>query len=77
MLTIDGSYGEGGGALVRTALALATLTNQPCKITNIRSGRPKPGLKAQHLTAIKALQEMSNAKATDVYLGSKELMFIP
>lgn len=77
MLTIDGSYGEGGGALVRTALALATLTNQPCKITNIRSGRPKPGLKAQHLTAIKALQEMSNAKATDVYLGSKEVMFIP
>ncbi len=77
MITLDGSSGEGGGALVRVALALATLTNQPFHVTNIRAGREKPGLKAQHLTAINALKTISNATTNDIQLGSTELIFTP
>lgn len=77
MITLDGSFGEGGGALVRTALALSTLTGQPFEIKNIRSGRPQPGLKAQHLEAIMALKKICEAKTNDVVLGSKELRFTP
>ena len=77
MITLDGSHGEGGGALIRTALALATVLNIPFVVTNIRSNRPKPGLKAQHLSAIKALQEICNAKTKGAELGSTELTFKP
>ncbi len=77
MLELDGTFGEGGGALLRCALALSTLTQTPFKINNIRAGRPKGGLKAQHLTAIKALKEMSGAKSSDVALGTKEMWFHP
>jgi len=77
MIELDGSHGEGGGALVRVALALSTLTGQEFKVNKIRSGRPKPGLKAQHLTAIKALKEISNAETSEIKLGSTELHFKP
>ncbi len=77
MIEIDGNYGEGGGALVRTALALSALTGEECKIRNIRAGREKPGLKAQHLTAIKALKEICRAKTNEVALGSEYVHFIP
>ncbi len=77
MIELDGSYGEGGGALVRTALALATLTGKEFSVKGIRSGRPKPGLKAQHLTAINALKEMSAAETNEIQLGSTELEFKP
>ncbi len=77
MIELDGSHGEGGGALVRTALAFSTLTGKEVTIHNIRAGRPKSGLKAQHLTVIRALQEMSGAKCTNIHLGAKEIMFIP
>tara|TARA_Y100000310_G_scaffold89923_1_gene87155 strand:- start:103827 stop:104921 length:1095 start_codon:yes stop_codon:yes gene_type:complete len=77
MINLDGSYGEGGGALIRTALALSTLTGISFEVTNIRAGRKKPGLKAQHLAAIKALKEICNAKTNDVELGSSKLRYIP
>ncbi len=77
MIEIDGQYGEGGGSIPRVALALSTLTNKPFKITNVRANRPNPGLKAQHLTAIQALKEICQAKASDVFLGSQEFMFVP
>lgn len=77
MIILDGSYGEGGGALVRTALALSTLTGKLFKVTNIRAGRKKPGLKAQHLTAIKALKEICGARTNEISLGSTELEYSP
>ncbi len=77
MLHIDGSQGEGGGQMVRTALALATLTGRPFHMTHIRAGRPQPGLKAQHLRAIEALQAISGAQATEVRRGAEALSFEP
>ncbi len=77
MLTLDGSQGEGGGAIVRVALALSTLTGKEFKVTNIRAGRPEPGLKAQHLAAIKALKKIGNAETNEVQIGSTELWFRP
>lgn len=77
MIELNGSYGEGGGALVRVALALSTITGQEFKVTNIRAGREQGGLKAQHLTAIKALKEFCHAETNEVQLGSTELWFKP
>ncbi len=77
MITLDGSYGEGGGALIRVALALSTLTGQEFAITNIRSNRPQPGLKAQHLAAIKALKEICQAETNEIDIGTTELHFKP
>lgn len=54
MIQIDGSYGEGGGQILRTSLSLAAITGQPIRIERIRAGRQKPGLAAQHLTALRA-----------------------
>jgi RNA 3'-phosphate cyclase len=77
MIILDGSYGEGGGQMLRTALLLSLLTDQPFRIENIRAGRPNPGLKAQHLHIIQALQQMSAAKADGVAPGSATVTFWP
>ncbi len=77
MIQLDGNYGEGGGALVRTALALSALTGQDFSISNIRAGRAESGLKAQHLHAIKALAKICNAQTNEIEIGSTELQFKP
>ncbi len=77
MIELDGSYGEGGWQLIRTALAFSMLTQQPFHIKDIRKGRKDPGLKAQHLHCIKALQKLSACKAQGAELGSTELTFHP
>ncbi len=77
MIEIDGNYGESGGQIVRTALALSTLTQQPFHISNIRAGRKNPGLKHQHLYGIKTLAALCNAKTHDAVLGSLSLMYAP
>ena len=77
MLEIDGSIGEGGGQILRTALGLSTLTNKPFRIRNIRSGRCTPGLKNQHLYCIKALQQLSGSKAKGADPGSCEVEYHP
>ncbi len=77
MIKLDGSFGEGGGALVRIALALSTLTGKPFEITNIRKNRPKPGLKAQHLFCVKALKELCHAVTVGDELGSERLVYEP
>ena len=77
MIELDGNYGEGGGAIVRTALALSALTLKPFKVDKIRSNRPKPGLKPQHVHTIKQLRKITEAAVTGDELGSTELAFAP
>lgn len=77
MLNIDGSYGEGGGSIVRLAVSLSAITNTPIKITNIRKNRDSPGLKEQHLQAIRAVKELCNAELKGDKLGSTEIEFTP
>jgi len=77
MIEIDGSYGEGGGQIIRTALALSTITKQPFHITKIREGRDVPGLKNQHIYAIEALRLLCDAEVTGFEKGSTELTFTP
>lgn len=77
MITIDGSFGEGGGQILRTSVAMAAITKTPVKITNIRSNRPKPGLSAQHLTAIRAMASLTDAEVIGLALRSTEITFTP
>ncbi len=76
-IKIDGSHGEGGGQVVRTACALSALTGSPCRVSKIRAGRHKPGLQAQHCAAIKGLSLLCNAETTPVKIGKKEISFSP
>lgn len=74
---IDGSQGEGGGQILRTALALSLVTGQPCRIERIRAGRQKPGLLRQHLTAVQAAVQVSGGRAEGAELGSSTVTFAP
>jgi len=76
-LKIDGEFGEGGGQIIRTAITLSCITKQPIIIENIRKNRKIPGLKAQHLTAIKILKKICNADVEGAKIGSTSLKFIP
>ncbi|XAH25033.1 RNA 3'-terminal phosphate cyclase [Xylophilus sp. GW821-FHT01B05] len=77
MLELDGSQGEGGGQILRTALALSVATGQPLAIDNIRARRPKPGLMRQHLACVLAAVDISGAQAEGAELGSQSLRFTP
>jgi len=77
MLVIDGSYGEGGGQVLRTALALAILSGQPVRIEHIRAGRRKPGLRPQHLTGVRAAAAVCGARLEGARLSSQTLTFVP
>jgi RNA 3'-terminal phosphate cyclase (GTP) len=77
MIELDGSHGEGGGAILRTALAMSTITQKPFRIKNIRASRPEPGLKAQHLETIRAFTSITNGKAVGATLESMNLTFTP
>ncbi len=77
MIKIDGSFGEGGGQIIRTAIALSVITQKPCHIFNVRQKRENPGLKTQHLISIEASREISNGKTEGVFLNSKEIFFYP
>ncbi len=76
-LVIDGSYGEGGGQIVRTSLALAAITGRPVRLEKIRAGRRKPGLAAQHLTGVRAAAAVCAARLDGDALGSQSLSFTP
>ena len=77
MIDIDGSFGEGGGQIVRTAVALSAVTGEPVRIARIRENRPRPGLSPQHVTAISALAIVSDARTEGVMPGSREVKFWP
>ena len=74
---IDGSYGEGGGQILRSAVTLSCITKTPIQLENIRSNRRVPGLRPQHLTAIKLLGKICNAEIQGLNVGSKSIKFIP
>lgn len=77
MIEIDGSYGEGGGQLVRTAVALSAVTGEEIKVTNIRKNRPNPGLKQQHLKSLETAAKICGARVSGLSPGSSELFFTP
>jgi RNA 3'-terminal phosphate cyclase (ATP) len=77
VLTIDGSYGEGGGQILRTSLALSLVTRTPFRIDKLRAGRAKPGLMRQHLTAVKAAVAVGRASVRGDEVGSQTLEFHP
>ena len=76
-LKIDGSYGEGGGQIVRSAVTLSCITKTPIQIENIRTNRRVPGLRPQHLTAIKLLSKICDADVQGLNVGSKTIKFLP
>jgi RNA 3'-terminal phosphate cyclase (ATP) len=74
---LDGSRGEGGGQILRTALTLALLTGRPFRMSKIRANRDKPGLRPQHKTAVEAAAELGHAQVIGAAVGSRELTFRP
>jgi len=76
-LAIDGSYGEGGGQVLRNTFAYAAVLGIPIRVDKIRNGRPKPGLAAQHLTGITAVSNLSGGSLTGASKGSQEVLFVP
>ncbi|MFW6040768.1 MAG: RNA 3'-terminal phosphate cyclase [Thermoplasmatota archaeon] len=77
MIEIDGSCGEGGGQILRSAIAMSAVFNEDVKIYNIRANRPTPGLSHQHYMAIKALKEFTDADVKGLCKGSTEIKFLP
>ena len=77
LIHLDGAYGEGGGQILRTALTLSMVTGKPFELVNIRAKRPKPGLRPQHLTCVKAAQKISRAEVEGARVGSLYLRFFP
>jgi RNA 3'-phosphate cyclase len=77
MIEIDGSFGEGGGQIVRTAVALSALTKKPVKIFNIRAKRKNPGLSYQHMTSVESVRRLCDAEIKGLGKGSSAVEFYP
>jgi len=77
VLELDGSHGEGGGQLLRTAVALSAITGRPVTIRNVRAKRDKPGLAPQHVAAVRAVAALAGASAEGVELRSRSITFSP
>ncbi len=77
MIEVDGSYGEGGGQVLRTAVSLAAVLGKEVRIDNIRAGRPTPGMMAQHVTSVEAVALIADAQVDGLHTGSKEIIFRP
>ena len=77
MIVIDGSFGEGGGQVVRTSLALSLITRKPFRVERVRARREKPGLQRQHLTAVTAAAEVGRARVEGAAVGSQYFSFEP
>lgn len=77
LIEVDGSYGEGGGQLLRYSVALATLLGKSVRIYNIRAKRDNPGLRPQHLAAVKTIADVAGARVRGLSIGSTELYVEP
>lgn len=77
MLEIAGDYLEGGGQILRTAVAFSCICHQPIRVFNIRAKRPKPGLKPQHLFILETLARLFKAQVRGLKLNSPEITFVP
>lgn len=74
---VDGSFGEGGGQILRTATAFSIITGRPIHVTSIRAGRQVPGLRPQHLAAVRILRDISGGRLEGANVGSGEITFLP
>lgn len=77
LVKIDGSQGEGGGQIVRTAISLSTITGKPVEVTNIRANRVNPGLRPQHVAGIKIIAELFHGKFENLKVGAEWIRFLP
>jgi RNA 3'-terminal phosphate cyclase (ATP) len=77
MIEIDGSYGEGGGQILRTSISLSAITGKAVQIRNIRANRDKPGLRPQHMVAVRVLADLFQAKVENLRLGAEWIRFSP
>jgi RNA 3'-terminal phosphate cyclase (ATP) len=77
LVELDGSHGEGGGQILRTSLTLSLLTGKPFRLRNVRAGRDKPGLRPQHLMAVRAAAKIGGAQVRGASVGSSDLTFEP
>jgi RNA 3'-terminal phosphate cyclase (ATP) len=77
IVKIDGSQGEGGGQIVRTAVSLSAITGKPVEVTNIRANRKNPGLRPQHLAGIKIIAELFHGKFENLKVGAEWIRFSP
>jgi RNA 3'-terminal phosphate cyclase len=77
MITIDGSHGEGGGQILRTAISLSTITGKPVEVVGIRTKRLNPGIRPQHLAAIKIIADLFHASVENLNVGAEWIRFVP
>jgi len=77
MIEIDGSRGEGGGQILRSALALSMVTGRGFRMSRVRAGRAKPGLMRQHLTCVQAAAGVCGARVEGAVVGSQDVSFVP
>lgn len=77
MVRIDGSEGEGGGQILRSAVSLSAIIGKPVEVVNIRAKRPNPGLRPQHMTAIKVIADLFHANVENLKVGSDWIRFSP
>src|SRR5207245_6763718 len=77
MIEVDGSFGEGGGQVLRTAVALAAVLSKGTHVFNIRAGRAEPGIRPQHMTGVKAANELCSGDLEGLEVGSTEFVFKP
>ncbi|MBI5072228.1 RNA 3'-terminal phosphate cyclase [Candidatus Woesearchaeota archaeon] len=77
MIKLNGTFLEGGGQMLRTALALSVLTQKPFTIDNIRANRAEPGLKQQHLVGVRAIRDLCDGVVEGAQIGSSQITFYP
>jgi RNA 3'-terminal phosphate cyclase (ATP) len=77
LVKIDGSQGEGGGQILRTAISLSAITSKPIEVINIRANRVNPGLRPQHIAGIKIIAELFHGKFENLKVGAEWIRFSP